>query len=222
MPFLQKIDELYGKIRQEYSPTSVGDDFNVFFPIEISDGKNKSSFSIRKGKKAKLLVISGKQRVYLSDYQIINTILSMDREDVQWYLKQFVLLYTGIGHQIVFSLDATDYTYLGIPAFPTDKSLLLFSDTCMKHISFCHLLNFIFAKDKCWETISHISNFSKRTLCKYISVIDYVHNKSAYSKSFLEEIKYPTDACQPVSEKVMRKLFEKGDYIEKFDISNYT
>lgn len=90
MPFLQKIDELYGKIRQEYSPTSVGDDFNVFFPIEISDGKNKSSFSIRKGKKAKLLVISGKQRVYLSDYQIINTILSMDREDVQWYLKQFV------------------------------------------------------------------------------------------------------------------------------------
>ena len=142
MPFLQKIDELYGKIRQEYSPTSVGDDFNVFFPIEISDGKNKSSFSIRKGKKAKLLVISGKQRVYLSDYQIINTILSMDREDVQWYLKQFVLLYTGKGHQIVFSLDATDYTYLGIPAFPTDKSLLLFSDINIYSSRFYFLRSF--------------------------------------------------------------------------------
>lgn len=222
MPFLQKIDELFGESRLQYSISSTIDDFHTYIPIDICNDTHRFQFLIRKGKKAKLLILSGTQRVYLTDYQIIRTILSMERKEVEWFLAQFVSLYVGKGNQIRFVLGGSEFTYVGIPSYPEKKEVLLLSDTTVELSYFCFLLNFIFAKDKCWEEISSTPNFAKRTLCKYISIIDYCYNKSAYSKSFLAKLGYPVNHFQPSDHISAQKAFAKNDFVEKFDISNYT
>lgn len=222
MPFLQKIDEIFEASRLQYSVSSKNDDFHTYIPIEIYNDTHRFQFLIRKGKKSKILILSGKQTVYLTDYQIISTILSMGDKEIKWFLEQFVSLYVGNGAQIKLVLDGIEYAYAGIPSYPEEKEILLFSDTNIGVSYFCFLLNFIFAKDKCWEEMSNTPNFSKKTLCKYISIIDYCYNASAYSKTFLAGLGYPVDRSQPSNHISAQKAFEKNDCVEKFDISNYT
>lgn len=221
MPFLQKIDELFEELRLQYSPSPKSDDFHVYIPIEISDNVHRFQFLIRKGKKSKILILSENQKVYLTDYQIIHAILSMEDKEVDWFLKQFISLYTENGVNVKFVLDKSEFVYIGIPSYPEKKSITLISDTNIDLNCFCFLLNFIFAKDKCWEMIGEIPNFSKRTLCKYISIVDYYHNQTAYSKMFLETLGYPVNLSQPSDCRGAQKAFDKDDYVEKFDISNY-
>lgn len=221
MPFLQKIDELFEESRLHYSISSKTDDFHTYIPIEIFNNTHRFQFLIRKGKKAKILIVSGRQKVYLTDYQIISTILSMNDKGIEWFLAQFIALYKGNGVQVNFVLGDAEFAYTGIPSYPEEKTIMLFSDTNIELTYFCFLLNFIFAKDKCWEQISNTPNFGKKTLCKYISIIDYYHNASAYSKAFLEQLGYPVNCPQPTNHINAQKAFDKTDCVEKFDISNY-
>lgn len=219
--FLQKIDKLFEESRAQYSVSSQNDDFHTYIPIEIFNSTNRFQFLIRKGKKSKILIISGNQKVYLTDYQIIKTILSMEDMEIEWFLEQFISLFTGNGAQIKFILEGAEFTYEGIPSYPEEKTVMLVSDTSIDLSYFCFLLNFIFAKDMCWEELSSIPNFGKKTLCKFISIIDYCHNASEYSKLFLKELGYPLNLPQPSNHINARKAFEKNDCIEIFDISNY-
>lgn len=222
MLFLEKIDEIYSASRTQYSVSAQSDDFYVYIPIEISDSKYTYPFLIRKGNKSKLLITSGKQRVYLTDNQIIHTILSMEKTEIDWFLSQFISLYKGTGVQLTFNISDAIFTCVGICSFPEDKKLLLFSDTKISYSNFCFLLSFIFSKDACWEEISRITNFSKKTLCKYISIIDYYHNSSEHSRLFLSAIGCPLNNGQFSDSVLVSKAFEKIDCVEKFDISNYT
>lgn len=208
--------------RQQLSVPASNNKFCSYIPIEISDGKYSFTYIIRKEKRAKILVVSGQQRVYLSDYHVLSTILSMDAADIEWFLKQFVSLYRGEGSSIDFFLGDNKYSYTGIPAFPSFRELTLLSDTKINYSYFCFLLNFIFAKDKCWEKIEDIPDFGSTTLCKYISILNYIHKKSEYSKAFLEAIGYPIGEPQPAESIEAQKAFRGVDFLKKFDISNYT
>lgn len=221
MPFLQKIDDLFEESCRQYSVSSKSDEFHTYIPIEIYNSTCGFPFLIRKSKKSKLLILSGQQRVYLTDNQIIRTILSMEHQETEWFLEQFISLYTGNGAQVKFVLGETEYTYTGIPPYPEEKTITLFSDTTIELSRFCLFLNFIFAKDRCWEELGSIPNFSKKTLCKYISIIDYDCNKSAYSQAFLEKLGYPVHDHLPSDGDSAQKAFEKNDCVEIFDISNY-
>ena len=94
-------------------------------------------FLIRKGKKSKILILAGQQRVYLTDDQIIRTILSMEDNETEWFLAQFISLYVGNGVQTTLELDKTKFTYTGLPSFPEERDILLFSDTNIKLSHFC-------------------------------------------------------------------------------------
>ena len=118
-------------------------------------------------------------------------------------------------------LDKTKFTYTGLPSFPEERDILLFSDTNIKRSHFCFLLNFIFAKDQCWGKMSNTPNFEKKTLCKYISIIDYYHNASTYSKVFLKGLGYPVKYAQSSNYISTQKAFKEIDCVEKFDISYY-
>lgn len=218
---MQKIDELFKSACLQYDVPSKSDDFHIYIPIEISDDSHSVRFVIRKGKKSKILILSGKQTVYLTDHQIICTILAMDDEVIAWFLKRFVSLYAGSGAEIKFALEGSEFLYTGIPPYPEEKRITLFSDTDIELSCFCFLLDFIFAKDVCWEKMSGSPDFSKRTLCKYIAVIDHYHNKGAYSRAFLAELGYPVDRPRPSGHISERNAFAEDDYVKKFDISNY-
>lgn len=223
MLFLEKIDELYGVEKQSFSITDKNKKFNIFIPIKISTSGTLVPFLVRKGNKSQLLVVSGKQKVYLSDIDIIRTILAMENDDITWFLRQFVLLYQGKGTNVKLYIQEDVFECLGIIAYPEKKELCLFSDTVIDYSVFCCLLNFVFAKDRCWEDLSGTDNFSKKTICKYIAMIDLYANDGEYSKFFLKSIGYPVDIEEQSLQEDNRiqKAFKNIKNIEKFDISKY-
>jgi hypothetical protein len=215
MNFLEEIDNIYKKEREINDIPQSNGDFSCFIPIEAIDYKTSCEFLIKKQEKAKLLFLVGKQRVYLSDLQIIRTILRMGKEDINWFLQQFISLYKGNYSKIQFKILEKTYEGFGIINYSEEKGLLLFSDSEIDINDFVFLLNFIFSKDKYWGEMNELEDFRKKTLCKYISLIDYYSNKSNHSECFLKSIGYPYYKRYPVDNK---KLFNN---IEEFDISLY-
>lgn len=71
MSFLQKIDELFEASCLQFSVPLKSDNFHTYIPIEIYNDTHRFQFLIRKGKKSKILILAGQQRVYLTDDQII-------------------------------------------------------------------------------------------------------------------------------------------------------
>lgn len=79
MSFLKRIDKLHKENRSVYGIETSNNDFSSFINVEPVDISLTQKFIIRKQEKAKLLLVSGKQRVYLSDNDIISTILDMEK-----------------------------------------------------------------------------------------------------------------------------------------------
>jgi len=218
MNLLECIDAISDKTHLEYNIPQNNKKFTSFIPIEAVNHTSSCNFLIKKQDKAKLLFIVGRQRIYLSDLQIINTILSMDNDTISWFIKNFASLYDNNLYKVQFKIDGDIYDGCGIERFPKKKNLLLFTDSVIDINDFIVLLNFIFLKDRLWESMSGEDGFSKRTLCKYISLIDYYSTKSNRSKSFLKDIGYPIENSYPTDNKHIKELFKE---IEKFDISLY-
>lgn len=221
MEFLQAIDAIYSERRQEYNVPDDNKDFSCHIPVEVRKGTYSFLFEVRKREKAKLFLLLGKQKVYLSDIQIINIILAMGKDDIDWFLSQFILLYLEKGAPFQIALDGKLYDCKGIELYPGDKSFYWQSDSEIDYGYFTGLLNLIFGKDRCWEKISKTKGFSKKTLYKYISLIDYYHNHTERSKSFLKQIGYPVSIENPERINKANQVFDDLKCLEKFDISLY-
>lgn len=218
MTFLNRIDDIYRISRESFDIQKENTAFSCFIPVEPLDYETTSQFVIKKQEKAKLLLISGKQRVYISDLQIINTILDMGDDDIEWFLKQFVALYAGVMRAVRFAINGETFDGYGMERYPGKKQIILFSDTSVEINDFIFILNFVFSKDKCWEEMIKQEEFSKRTLCKYIALVDYYAKATPRSKDFLKAIEYPVESPHPVDDKRTKNIFNRT---EKFDISLY-
>lgn len=228
MYFLTHIDSIYQQDRTKYNIPKSNRTFRSYIPIVFSSQTGTVSFLIQKATLSKLLIIDGTQRVYLSDNDIIHTILGMDDTDIRWFLDQFVELYQEKGSSFEFTIEGKNYSYRGIENYPSAKNISLFSDTLIQIQDLVLILNFIFSKDYCWEHMPIPANpskkvksrkdFSKRTLCKYISLLDYYAWKSPRSLEFLQSIGYPTTNETLTSVPKEEKMFQNT---ELFDISLY-
>jgi len=213
------IDELYDKARRDFDiPPNPKIPFNFFVTIEPQDWDAESGFLILKQEKSKLLILDGKQRVYLSDIQIVDTILSMDKEDQNWFLSQFVKIYKEQFELFSFKIQSKTFKGKGICRYPRKKALKLFTDSTIDINDFIFLINFIVYKDLCWGEKIEKPDFYKITLCKYISLMDYYSLNPNRSKPFLESIEYPLEKQKPVDKKGRTDIFVKS---ETFDISLY-
>lgn len=229
MEFLKQLDSLHSKCMRENHVDSRNRDFRSYHKITFKSESVPDRFLIQKNRiKTKLLLVDGAQRVYLSDSQIIETILSLGYEDIQWFVNQLALLYQGVGHNFQFSIDGKTYLFPGMKHYAEKKEILLPSDTRVNIDDFCILVNFVYAKDLAWERtpISARSekkgydktNFSKRTLSKYISLLDHYGLDTNRSDAFLNAIGYPLPKAYPGQVVDERSMFE---HIELFDISLY-
>ena len=219
--FLEAIDQLHSESRKSYRIPAKNKNFSCYIPIEIQAGGESFHFEIWKREKAKLLLLVGKQKVYLSDAMIISTILEMEDGDIKWFLNQFISLYSGKGAPFRLIIDDQPYSGKGIETYPQKKKLYLFSDSLTDYQFFSVLLSFIFCKDSCWGELTSSEDFGRKTLCKYISIIDYYHNHAERSKSFLEAIGYPVQNKYPIESKHVKAIFDDLDNVKKFDISQY-
>jgi len=222
MRFLEVLDEIYENAKEKYKIKEDNRSFSYFIPVKPVGYKPSCQFIIKKRAKSQLLFVIGAQRVHLSDFQIIETIIGMPKEDIEWFLERFIQLYKGESNKVQFKIEDKLFDGHGIEEFPQKKCLNLFSDSSVDYNDFVFLLNFIFSKDKCWEDMKKLQNFSKRTLCKYIALIDYSAYGTAHSKSFLCSINFPLDEPYPVDSREIKKLNELFKEIEKFDISLYS
>jgi hypothetical protein len=217
--FLEYIDDLYLKACKEFDiPRETKVPFKCFVPIEPQNGDVASGFLILKQEKSKLLILDGKQRVYLSDIQIVDTIISMEKEDQRWFLSQFVKIYKGEFSSFSFKIQSETFEGKGMCRYPHKKSLKLFTDSCIDINDFIFLINFVVYKDLCWGEKIEAPDFYKRTLCKYITLIDYYSLNNIRSKPFLKNIGYPLEKKRPVDQEGKNVFFMQ---IETFDISLY-
>lgn len=223
MSFLDKLDQVYRESRAACAIPESQTDYNCFIPVEITDGTNAEEFVIWKGAKSRLMMPCGKQRVYLTDEQIVEIICAMNAEDIQWYLSQFVRFYKGDGQQIHLKIGTEEFEMKGIGPYPEEKELYLPSDTLIGHRQFCYLLSFIFEKDARWEEVQ-TDYFGKKTLVKCILLVDWRCNNGPYSKKVLQKLKYPLEGSSSNALR-KRKAFEEEKSIEimktTFDISKY-
>lgn len=129
MSFLNKIDDIYRTARETFSIQQENTEFSCFIPIESVGYESSCEFVIKKQEKAKLLLVEGKQRVHISDLQVLHTILGMAQDDIEWFLQRFIELYLGKACQIQFRLAGELFDGTGIEYYPSKKELHLFSDS---------------------------------------------------------------------------------------------
>lgn len=218
MSFLKKIDSLHDNYRNEYPSEEVDEYFNSFIKVESVYVNLTKEFIIRKQEKSKLLIISGKQRVHLSDYQILSTILQLDKSLIDWFIQAFIDLYNNKFKTFKFKVEGEEFQGIGIDYYLEPKEILLFSDTKIDINDFIFVLNFIFSKDYQWEQDRPQRDYSKRTIVKYITLLDYYSNKSERSKIFLEKIGYPLEGMEFIDVPNTKSMFSK---INLFDISKF-
>ena len=144
MSFLKKIDELHEENKNTFRIKSSNNDFSSFFCVEPVGTSLTKKFLVRKQKKSKLLIVSGEQRVYLADYDIVSTILSMNKTYLNWFLDEFVKLYNGDYKPFKFRVINEEFEGVGINYFPKPHKILLFSDTEIDINDFIFILNFPF------------------------------------------------------------------------------
>lgn len=221
MRFLEKIDLIHESNRKNLNIPKENREFTSHIPITISVGEVSYGFEIRKKEKSKLLLSSGKQRIYLSDFDIINIILKMSREDQSWFIEQFISFYNGKAVPFSMIIGFERFDCRGIDHFPSKKKLLLFSDTSIDYDMFIAIVNFILEKDRCWEEISNMVGFSKTTLVKFIALVSYYSSNRTKGKHFLQSISYPVFNSFQDAYNTGSKLFEDINVQKVFDISLY-
>ena len=218
MSFLNKIDTIYNDSRSEFCTEELSETFSSFISVEPVGITLTKQFVIKKQDKSKLLIVSGKQRVHLSDYQILSTILQLDQCLIEWFIKAFIDLYNKKFRPFNFKIEDEEFQVIGIDYYQEPKEILLFSDTRIDINDFIFVLNFIFSKDYQWEIDKPQKDYSKRTIVKYITLLDYYHKKSERSKEFLEKIGYPTENKELLDVPKTKSMFSQ---INLFDISKF-
>lgn len=220
MLFLEHIDSIHKENIEELAIAKDNSDFKSIIPIQIEYDDRAFDFEIRKSKKSKLFLIDGRQRVYLSDADIIKTILEMTEHDVKWYLTQFIHLYTAQKRTMNIIIDEECYPVQGIPMRREDKVIQLFTDSIIRMNYFSAMLSFVFAKDKCWAEIKDKDFYGKTTLCKFISLIYYYKFRNPISEGYLDSI--GLDYCKEQFDPEMdTRIFKNESAIKMFDISQY-
>lgn len=218
MNFLEYIDIIYSTELKNLNINLESEEYSSFIPIKPLAYSTNNVFLIRKQMRSKLLIVVGKQRVYLSDLYIIKTILNLDAKEITWFFKQLCGLYINDNNAHSFKINEKKFKGSGIEYFSDDKEIMLHTDSVISINDFIFVLNFVLAKDSAWGEMKRLSNFRKLTLCKYISLISYYAFNSNDAKNFLENIGYPVDKKYLQDNKEISQLFN-NENIKKFDIS---
>lgn len=142
----------------------------------------------------------------------------LKQEDQRWFISQFVKMYKGEFVHFFFKIQSETFEGIGMCRYPQKKSLKLFTDSSIDISDFIFLINFVVYKDLCWSEKIGIPGFYRRTLCKYITLIDYYSLNHMRSEPFLKSIGYPLEKRRPVDKERKNVLFLQ---IETFDISLY-
>ena len=183
--FLQILDKEYEKTRSLQKVQKYNTDFAIFKKIEPIGIYSKNNFFCYKKNKTKILFCTKNCKVYLTDQDILNIILSLENNNFTNFLEKFIDLYTGVTFNFRFKIDMNIFEGIGIPYEENnDKKILLYTDNEISINEFIFIINMVLEKDRLYD-------LQEKTLIKYISLLKFYKYKDKKSKRFLEEIEYP-------------------------------
>ena len=168
--------------------------------------------------KASLIMKVGDQHIYLSDIDVVTTILGMEDADKDWFLEQFVKAYKADYTEYRFKIEGIVYTGIGLPLYRKSKILQLHTDSTIMYDDFICFINFIITKDYQSGLDLHKDMLWTNSIRKYIVLIDYYYKKREESTRYLKSIKYNLEAPSPYEDRRLKEAFNK---VNSFDISCY-
>ena len=214
MNFLQKIDEIHNQNCEEHSITS-STKFISYIPLSPINPICTCKFLIKKSNKAKVMMVVGSQRVYLSDLDIIRCILALDEKMVKWFFSEFIFLFQNQKKKIKFKIGEEIFDGHGIGFLDDNIKINIFSDSEIHINDFIYLINLVLSKDIVWSNFTKDDKYYKITLYKYIVLIDFYAFNSKREPKVLEAIDVEHNSIDDLNPKTLKKEFEK---IKTFEI----
>ena len=227
MSFLERLDKYHQTYITQYAseknPYAITNEKSLdstayYVEIKLPQSHDLCSFYIRKGKKASLIMKVGDQHIYLSDIDVVKTILGMEDADKDWFLEQFVKAYKADYTEYCFYIDDIEYSGIGLPLCPNNKILQLHTDSTIMYDDFICFINFIITKDYQSGLDLQKDMLWTNSIRKYIVLIDYYYKERQESARYLKSINYDLKAPLPYEDGPLKKAFKN---VNSFDISCY-
>ena len=232
--FIIDLDNYYIKKRKAEKILNENNLYTVYLPLTFEFGKIKNKkFIIRKKdtkkgrgeeKKTQFIFTHCDARAYFTDYDILKMLMSIDNEDVlSKIVENFKLLYSGSGSLYNMFINKKKYVIKGIEVPPHSQMLQNKKDIPMEYEDLMILIILVLAKDQAKdqaeEETTEIKSY-KRTLAKYISLLEWYRFNNDYAKQYLDNIQFPWDETIDINfdtaekAKSLHKLFPKEEIFE--------
>lgn len=207
--FLEYLDDLYAEVCKINNIQKDNEEFRIYENLIPLDFTTKNAFLCLKAQKTKILFCQSNVKVYLSDNDIISSIVNLDGNTVNFLMNEFVELFKKPKNIFKFQINDQVFYGKGINYVDSDTNFLLHTDNVININEFIFILNMIFEKDRLFSEVAK-KDLLKFTLCKYISLIGYYKLKQNKYSDFLHKIKYPI-------EKEVNEVFNSPRNIEKYN-----
>lgn len=195
--FIYDLDMLYKAAREgKHISRNNAKIYSLYYPIifEYAGGVNRN-FVIKKNEFTKYLYVRNGARVYFSDADVMNMILSLEKTStVTELISAFKDLYRGNGVRHILYLNDMEYACRGLPIINDSQVLMNLQDIDMPFIDLWTLINLILTKDMYSNPLwPGKADFLKHTLVKYISLLQYYYFDNNIAKEYLNKVGYNTE-----------------------------
>ncbi|MBN1061399.1 hypothetical protein DVV95_06135 [Clostridium botulinum] len=198
MNFLEVLDKMYEENRIENRIPTKNKEYRYYEEIKPLDFASEIRFECLKiREKTKILVCFNSSKIYLSDLDLLNIMLEMNIDEINWFIDNFIKVYNEEGVLFRFKINNEEFQGEGLPYKDGDNIVNIYSDNKMGINDFIFILNLIIIKDylgtEQLKEKNKEKNLLKTTLCKYISLLKFYGLNSEEIKEILREAEYPID-----------------------------
>ena len=192
--FITNLDRLYDDEKNKAGYSLLNNDYMMYLPMTVTiSGKSNNSFCIKKAEFTRFLYVKNGCRVYFSDADILSMLLDVrDKKVMRDIINRLKHVYsTGSGTKFSVEFNGIEYDAYGIGMLNHPQVLTNYKDIDIDFTDLLILINLVIAKDidssPLWPTHAP---FFKKTICKYVSILEYAYFDNSSACVFLENVGY--------------------------------
>jgi hypothetical protein len=231
MHFLEYLDKQYIDYKKVNGIPEMNRQYRYYEEVipQNTDDDNQKFEILKIGDKTKILICFKSLKVYLSDLDIINTILKLPEDEINWFIDEFYYICNKQYTLFEFEISKKKFRGIGLPYKESTNKIRIQCDNEVSINSFIFIINIILTKDllgtlklrRSNNEIKKARDLLKATLYKYISLIKYYRFKDENFANYLKDIEYPIDEglddvfCSYEKTKKINRLFESYNIFEE-------
>jgi|GEM_PF-1320893 len=231
MHFLEYLDKQYINYKEANGIPKMNKQYRYYeevIPENTNDNDQKFEM-LKIGDKSKILICFKSLRVYLSDLDILNIILKLPEDEINWFINEFVNICNKQYTSFEFEISNKKFRGIGLPYKESTTKIRIQCDNEVSINSIIFIVNIILTKDllgtlklrRSNNEIKKNKDLLKTTIYKYISLLKYYYFKDENIASYLKNIEYPIDEeldnvfCSYEKTKKINRLFEAYKVFEE-------